>query len=520
MKYKVIGWTYYEDYDIPFSDDTIGFAERHAIVDEIKKHGYLFSGWDHQESWLNCVPVLNDGKKRGFSQRGWGGVMAEANDEFGDYDYSIYTFHQSIKKSACRYPKTGFSPDDFVSEPLENEHFDVDVSPELFQIAQKRNPFYLEDEPSLRFLDTNDTLTLHCNGQTLTFLVGDVDRSKKQVDFRKHHLIQGKYKIVVTHKPMAKVYQRTPLMILQDEAEKVFNQCCKTYNFNTLLELFLSYGLEYVPKTKSKKVLNTLKQFVCDYTDYAFNATLVTKVLYRIDDFDFFQQIAYKALDCETNLFVNFVTYYFKKGVNMDVHIDKLLKVHKGKDIYIENLLLRAIDLHPESKTLRRRYYKCSKFYNYNGMFLLLGIGETKGLSSEHRRVLQLDNFEKLDTSTILNVAKAMSYPTYDVREDGNFCYKAPSFFDSPYQCVKDGVLKYQQYVNEKYNLSSRMEELLLVGVGKACSNPSQFLHEEEACAKYVYALDALTGFRFNLKQQAEQLFPNLKEYIEQQYKK
>ena len=137
MKYKVIGWTYYEDYDIPFSDDTIGFAERHAIVDEIKKHGYLFSGWDHQESWLNCVPVLNDGKKRGFSQRGWGGVMAEANDEFGDYDYSIYTFHQSIKKSACRYPKTAFSPDDFVSEPLENEHFDVDVSPELFQIAQK-----------------------------------------------------------------------------------------------------------------------------------------------------------------------------------------------------------------------------------------------------------------------------------------------------------------------------------------------------------------------------------------------
>ncbi len=520
MKYKVIGWTYYEDYDIPFSSDTIGFAERHAIVDEIKKHGYLFSGWDHQESWENCVPVLNDGKKRGFSQRGWGGVMAEANDEFGDYDYSIYTFHQSIKSSACRYPKHQFFAEDFVAEPLENEHFDVDVSPELFQIAKKSNPFYLEDEPSLRFVDTNDTISLHCNGQTLTFLVDDINRSKKQVDFRKHHLIQGKYKIVVTHKPMAKVYQRTPLMILRDDAENVFKQCCKTYNFNTLLELFLSYGLEYVPKTKTKKVLNTLKQFVCDYTDYAFSASLVTKVLYRIDDFDFFQEIAYKSLNCEANLFVNFVTYYFKKGVNMDAYIDKLLKVYKGKDIYIEDLLLRAIDMHPENKTLRRRYYKWFKFYNYNGLFLYLGMGETKGLTSEHRRVVELDDFEALDTSTILNVAKAMSYPNYDVREDDNFCYKAPSFFDSPHKSVKDGVLKYQQYVDQQFNLCSRMEELMMVGVRKACSKPKQFLDEEEASAQYVYALDALTGFRFDLKAKAIAEFPNLQQHIEESYTK
>ena len=77
MKYKVIGWTYYDDNEILYSGNTIGFAERNAIIDEIRKHRYLFSGWHHQESWEGVVPVLNDGKKRCYSQRGWGGVMAK-----------------------------------------------------------------------------------------------------------------------------------------------------------------------------------------------------------------------------------------------------------------------------------------------------------------------------------------------------------------------------------------------------------------------------------------------------------
>ena len=45
MKYKVIGWTFYEDSSFPHEDLT--FAARHAIVDEIKEKGYLFSGYDY-----------------------------------------------------------------------------------------------------------------------------------------------------------------------------------------------------------------------------------------------------------------------------------------------------------------------------------------------------------------------------------------------------------------------------------------------------------------------------------------
>ena len=63
MKYKVVGWTSYDGDDVPDSEGRIGYAECCAIIDAIKEHGYLFSGWDHQEMF-DCAPVLNDGKRR------------------------------------------------------------------------------------------------------------------------------------------------------------------------------------------------------------------------------------------------------------------------------------------------------------------------------------------------------------------------------------------------------------------------------------------------------------------------
>lgn len=521
MKYKVIGWTYGDDYDFPTQDKTIGFAERNAIIDEIRKHKYLFSGWHHQESWENCVPILNDGKKREYSQRGWGGVMAEAYDQTEDYDYVIFTFHESIKKEALRFPKEEFDKNDFVSEPLENEHYNVEISKELFEIAKKKNPFYLEDLESLRFIDTNDTITLTCEGESLTFLVDDVNRNKKEIEFKKHHLIKGKYKILITHKPMAKVYVRRPLMILRDEANEIFKQCVKKYDFNTLLELFDSFYIDQVTNnSKSKKVIATLKQFIKEYTDYAFDGSLVNKILYYINDIEFSKEISYKTLNVNPHIFISYVIYFYKKGFNVDEDILKLIKVYKDKDKYIEEILLRAIDLNPTNKSLIKRYYKVSKNYNYNGFILYMGINETKSLCKEHKVLIELDNFESLSVMNILRIAQLMSYPTYDVRNDNNYCYKAPSFFDTPYQSIKDGVLKYQEYVNDKFDLSNRIEELLLVGVKKTCKEYKKYLDEEKTAAKYIYALDALSGFRFNLKDKAIDIANELKNYIEKRYQK
>ena len=81
MKYKVIGWTNYDNEKYPCfdgSDDEYAAAYS-AVVDEIRAKGYRFSGDYHQEGESGC-PVLNDGTLFILSMRGWGALMSEAVD--------------------------------------------------------------------------------------------------------------------------------------------------------------------------------------------------------------------------------------------------------------------------------------------------------------------------------------------------------------------------------------------------------------------------------------------------------
>ena len=127
--------------------------------------------------------------------------MAEAYGQMGDYDYATFTFRQSIDSKKLRFPddETSVDADDYLDNVIENESFEIEVSEELFNIAKTSNPFYLEDDEKLRYIDINDTLTIKCKDEKITVFVDDIDRNKKEVDFKDHHLIKGKYKIIVKY---------------------------------------------------------------------------------------------------------------------------------------------------------------------------------------------------------------------------------------------------------------------------------------------------------------------------------
>ncbi len=167
MKLRVAFWDYYDSDEYEEGED--GWASRMAVVDDIVKNGYMFSGFDHQEL-LNCAPVLNDGKIRRFSQRGFGDVMAEAHGYYGDFDYVMFMMDTPEERNI---PKSDYS--EFVPETDLNETFILEVTRDIFNLA-RTGKVKMYDLKELRYIDVGDTFILTCEGERQSYLVEDVVR--------------------------------------------------------------------------------------------------------------------------------------------------------------------------------------------------------------------------------------------------------------------------------------------------------------------------------------------------------
>ena len=525
MKYKVIGWTYYDNNEIITSQKNIGFAERNAIIDEIRKHKYLFSGWHHQEHWDGVVPILNDGKKRCFSQRGWGGVMAEAYGHMGDYDYSNYTFYQSIDSKNMKCADDIYDLSDYEAEIIETEHFEVSVNEGLFEIAKTKNPFYLPDLDLLRSIDEDDTITLTCNGESLTFVVKDIDRNKKEIKFPSYNLIEGKYKVIVTHKPESERRKaKLPTIYTISEVRDLFKSCYKNYNYDVLLELISNFEIGYLCKDSiSKSTMKLLTRFANEYSDDNFNSKTLLEVLKYIDDIQLFEQIAYKTIKKDDCILVSFVNHFKDKGVNMDKYLPDVFKLVKHMDYSMNKLLLRAIELKPNNKSLRKKYYRNTNATRLESFAVLAGLDMYDSLRKEHKGLIDLNNYSKYSDRNVLKVLEYLTYPKFDVIYSKNYPYNVPNIYTSESKVIEDGIYKYQQYIKENFDLDSFLLDMMLYGIDKNCYQMDRYMDGERHSANYVYTLDALTDFKYNLKEKAlakyASIYKNFEAEIEERYK-
>lgn len=177
MKYRVIGWVHYDDPG--FEDEECSESALQAIIEDIRKNGYLFSGYDHQETF-DCAPVLNDGKRRCFSQRGFGGVMAKAHGDYSRMGYAAYAFdwYTGDGKDDDRvFPQDSTNWIDFVPETDLNEELSTKVTHKEFDAA-KSGELTILDREELRFIDVGDTLMLKCADMTASYLVKGFERRK------------------------------------------------------------------------------------------------------------------------------------------------------------------------------------------------------------------------------------------------------------------------------------------------------------------------------------------------------
>lgn len=102
-EWRVIGWTTGDWYKYFYNDEPLPDEAYQAVVDDIREHGYLFTGEDYQDSNY-CTPVFNNYRMGNFSRRGFGGMMAEAHGHTDQYAYALYTDGWSIKEKKKKFP--------------------------------------------------------------------------------------------------------------------------------------------------------------------------------------------------------------------------------------------------------------------------------------------------------------------------------------------------------------------------------------------------------------------------------
>lgn len=219
MKYKVIGWTFSENYNI--ENAPLTFAARHVIVDDIRTNGYLFSGYEHQEACYGC-PVLNDGKKRTCSQRGFAGIMAEAYGEIDLYSYSRYMF--GIPKEIMIIPKSRVNLQEISEAKNLRENFLLKVSKEQYAQVMNKGMLVIEDKLKLRYIDVCDTVTISYSLSKTTFEVLCVDRCKDITDEDRLEIAMPKFDIDEIQKQKRKLREaKTLLKIKLKPYEKISN---------------------------------------------------------------------------------------------------------------------------------------------------------------------------------------------------------------------------------------------------------------------------------------------------------
>ena len=175
MKLKVIGWTYYDDPNYEYFETT--WATHNAVLQDVKDNCYLFTGYHHQE-YNYCCPVLNNGKKIIFTQRGFGGLMAKAHGYNKTYDYSLFTFPPNPRDEHFKIPKIKPDKSLIVDEKTLYETYEINADMETIATADVKNQLRLEDLDKYALIEVGDIVKLINDKHTTKYKVISVDRVK------------------------------------------------------------------------------------------------------------------------------------------------------------------------------------------------------------------------------------------------------------------------------------------------------------------------------------------------------
>ena len=144
-----------------------------------------------------------------------------------------------------------------------------------------------------------------------------------------------------------------------------------------------------------------------------------------------------------------------------------------------------------------------------------------KQLRKSDKRLIEIDKYKEYDSATITKIVEYLTYPV-EAMSSEIYPHYLPKIYEKKDNLVLEGTKAYQNYIKDNYDLDSIMLEMMLHGIDKECYEMDKYLRGEEYSAKYVFALDLLTGFKFDLKgkviEKYSKMYENFKDEIEYVY--
>lgn len=509
MNYKVIGWTCYDNPEILCKYDNYSRAEVNAIVDDIKEHRYLFSGYHHQESYDHgVVPVLNDGRERVFSMRGWGKIMATAYGKRGEYAYAQYMTYHDIDEKKLRFPEMTEEVSEV--EGLTAEDYEIDVNEGVFERAKTSNPFYIEDLPELRYMDNNDSITLCHNGEKQKFIVKEVLRSKTSK--KEKEFIEGKWKLSVKHKPESeREYPQKPTYISKSGAWEEFERAIRVGDIAAAKEALEDCGFSDVPErltAEKDKLSENFRTLIRTYLDDMLDTSTLIFMLNWLDDFELYKEIASDSFDRRPWIYVGFLRRYLNGERNIDEYIVKFANEIDPNQYYYNNdvpydILIKAVELRPTDKLLAAKCYSIMKFSpDCDGFPIMLATGAHNLVDPEDRRLLEPKKYLTYSMYDVKRIVEYMTYPN-DFITSGKYPFNTPVIYFSDARIISDGIMRYQGLMRERYDIDSFLGDMLVFLLDGLFKLSDASVNRALRMAIFVFELDVITNHEYNLKERA-----------------
>lgn len=199
----------------------------------------------------------------------------------------------------------------------------------------------------------------------------------------------------------------------------------------------------------------------------------------------------------------NFITEYFNRNID---------DVYDGS-MFLNQLLLSGIRIDKDETYYREKYYQLNGHMDKVGLLLLFDISRPDFLDRVDDKFIDGNKLNNLTLNEVLTLAELYSYPNSKILDNPKYPFHLPHVYLLNEESVYNGMVKYQQYMDEKYDLRNHLKDIFVEAIDKRINHS-----DINSLIDTIYAVDVLTDYVYDIRNEISLRHPELKDQIDGKY--